>query len=325
MPMNRDVPPLKTYSHLAGQRRVPTDYEIVSTKLLYHPQKGFEVELPARAWYDKYQRDGRLGCGDWEKFHDPRATTYPSYTALQSRQEAHLDGVLHSWQAAEHDPAQVAAWGDAFLRVLAPLRFALHGFQMIAAYVGQMAPSGRITMAALFQAADELRRVHRIAYQMGWLRRTLPGHQDDSRRSWQHDPAWQPLRRAVELALVTYDWGEALVALNLAIKPLVEALFLTEAAREGRKQGDFPVGELLSSFDEDGRWHQAWTTALVGLAFSDRPENIGVVQEWLGKWRPLAGEATRAAAGLLGQDGAASLERAELRSQAFLRALGLAP
>jgi Methane/Phenol/Toluene Hydroxylase len=40
-----------------------------------------------------------------------------------------------------------------------PLRFPGHGLQMLAAYIGKMAPSSRITMAASFQAADEMRSV----------------------------------------------------------------------------------------------------------------------------------------------------------------------
>jgi toluene monooxygenase system protein E len=320
--MSRQVPPLKTYSHLAGERRLPTEYEIVTSKLLYYPEKGFEVEVPARAWYEKHQRGGGLTFADWEKFADPRATTYSSYTALQTAQEGHLAGVLRSWETAEHDPALLASWRETFLRTLAPLRFALHGFQMIAAYVGQMAPSGRIAVAALLQTADELRRVHRIAYHMGLYRRQRP-QADESRAAWQDDPAWQPLRRAVEQALVTYDWGEALVALNLCLKPMVEALFFTELARLVRDERDFLLGEVLSSFDEDGRWHQAWSAALVRMIASEG-DNAGALRDWIARWWPRAGEAVRAAAGLLGPSGPAALGRAERRAGEWLRALELA-
>lgn len=321
--MTRQVPPMKTYSHLAGQRRVPTEYEVVSTALLYHPQKGFEVSVPVQAWYERYQRGGRLGGVDWEKFADPRATTYPAYTTLQSAQEGHLEGVLRSWEKAEHDPALVAGWRETFLRTLAPLRFALHGFQMIAAYVGQLAPAGRLAMVALFQASDELRRVHRIAYQMGLYRRGQPRGADESRTAWQDAPAWQPLRRAVEEALVAYDWGEALVALNLCLKPLVEALFLTELGHLLREDRDFLTGEVLSSLDEDGRWHRDWSGALVRLAVAENPGNAAVIEEWVARWHPRACQAVEAAAGVLGSGGPAALDRAQARARAWLRTLGV--
>jgi toluene monooxygenase system protein E len=321
--MIRQVPPLKTYSHLAGKRQVPSEYEIVSTGLLYHPTRGFETDVPVRRWYQRYQRDARLRSDDWERFEDPRATTYPLYTSLQAQQEAHLDGVLRSWLASEHDLARAAAWHETFLRTLAPLRFALHGFQMIAAYVGQMAPSGRLTMAALFQSADQLRRVHRLALHLGVLRKAHPFGEDPGRAAWQSAPAWQPLRRVVEQALVAFDWGEALVALNLCLAPLVERLFFTELAPILREERDYLVAETLSSFDQDGRWHQAWSTALVKLAVADHEENAGVIQEWIDLWYPRAREAVSAAAPLLGELGPAALERAVTRARTGLQILGM--
>src|SRR5204863_1759615 len=69
--VSRPVPPLRTYSHLEGQRRIPSEYEIVTTNLLYYPARGFEVEVPVRAWYDRHQRGGGLACSDWERFRDP--------------------------------------------------------------------------------------------------------------------------------------------------------------------------------------------------------------------------------------------------------------
>ena len=39
-----------------------------------------------------------------------------------------------------------------------------------------------------------------------------------TRQRWEEDGAWQPLREAVENMLIAYDWGEAFVALNLAVK-----------------------------------------------------------------------------------------------------------
>jgi toluene monooxygenase system protein E len=317
--MSYTAAPLKTYSHLAGQRRMPSEYEVVTSQLLYHPAKGFEVVVPAGAWYQRYQREARLGCSDWEQFQDPRQTTYAAYTALQSKQETHLAGVLHSWEGAEHDPALAAASRQTFARVMGPLRFPLHGFQMIAAYVGQMAPSGRIAVAALFQSADELRRVHQIAYHMAQLGLT----QEQSRADWQSGAAWQPLRRAVERALVAYDWGEALVALDLCLKPLCEQLFCAELARLARQRQDFLLGEMLGSFEEDGRWHRSWSGALVQLAVSDRPENAAVLQDWVGHWYPAARAAALSVAELLDGDGPRAFARAENDVRQWLASLGL--
>ena len=210
-------------------------------------------------------------------------------------------------------------WRATFARLVAPLRFALHGFQMMAAYVGQMAPSGRIAVAALFQAADELRRIHGIAYRMA----QLGLGKQESRGEWQSAPAWQPLRRVVERALCAYDWGEALVALDLCLKPLCEGLFLAELGRLARQRQDFLLGELLASFDEDGRWHRAWSGALVQMAVGARPDNAAVVQDWVGHWFPPAHAAVVAVAELLEGDGQRALARAESDTRQWLGSLGL--
>jgi toluene monooxygenase system protein E len=323
--MKRPVPPLRTYSHLEGQGRVPTEYEIVTTRLLYYPQRGFEIDVPVRAWYDRYQRGGRLVCTDWERFRDPRETTYTTYTALQARQEVHLDGVARTWASAEHDPATAAAWGAAFHQVMAPLRYPLHGFQMLAAYVGQMAPAGRIAITALFQAADEVRRVHCIARRMGELLPTDPAVGASSRAAWQSLAAWQPLRQAVETALVAFDWGEALVALNLCLKPLVEGLLLVELGRLARQRQDHLLAEMLASFDQDGRWHQSWSGALIRLLLEDSADNRPAVAAFLERWAPPALEAMRGAAPLLGAPGERAAAAAEARWRQWLVTLGLTP
>ena len=48
----------------------------------------------------------------------------------------------------------------------------------------------------------------------------------DSRTLWQMDTLWQPLREVVEKLLITYDWAESFVGLNLVLKPLVDELFM---------------------------------------------------------------------------------------------------
>jgi hypothetical protein len=299
--VSRHPTPLKTYSHLAGQKRVPTEYEVVTSQLLYYVKRGFELAVPVSAWYERHQRGSALTCGDWERFADPRQTTYTKYTALQSRQEAHLGGVLRSFETAEHEPALAARWADTFCAVMAPLRFAFHGFQMIAAYVGSMAPAGRIAIAALLQSADELRRVDRVAHHLGQLRKE--GHADDSRQRWQHDPAWQPLRRAVERALVAYDWAEALTALNLCLKPAVEAVALAELARAGAPAAGLSARRDALVFRGGRAVAPRVEPGAVRADAGGSPANRGVIQGFVDRWYPEARQAAEGLAALLPGEG----------------------
>ncbi|TMA75686.1 MAG: hypothetical protein E6J77_23315 [Deltaproteobacteria bacterium] len=58
--------------------------------------------------------------------------------------------------------------------------------------------SGRVAVAALFQTADEMRRVHRLAYRMRQLQESHARFGFESRAVWQEDPIWQPLPEVVE-------------------------------------------------------------------------------------------------------------------------------
>jgi Methane/Phenol/Toluene Hydroxylase len=117
-------------------------------------------------------------------FADPRRTTYRVYTE---------------------------DWIEFLDRCYAPLRFPAHGLQMLAAYIAQMAPTSRVTNRAAFQAADEIRRLQRIAYRTAQLAEHRSAIDlDTHRRHWEEAEAYQPLRELIERALIAYDWAEAL-------------------------------------------------------------------------------------------------------------------
>lgn len=285
---------LKTYSHLDRERRIPSEYELVTSRLLYYPERGFEVETPLSAFYEKYQQESRLTGCDWERFSDPRETTYAKYTALALKGETYIDGLLEAIQTTGYDHKLSKEWKATLDRVLGPLRFPMHGLQMLAAYVGQMAPSGRITTVCLFQTADEMRRIQRVAYRMTQLQTVDPAFGQKSKEAWMRDPAWQPLREAVERCLVTYDWGEALIALNVCVKPLFDELFMTHLSKEADLHDDHLLGQIFSSLDEDCQWHREWTAALLRIAFEDNDDNRNVVQGWVTRWSELGRRAVGA-------------------------------
>jgi toluene monooxygenase system protein E len=280
--------PRKTYWHLLDARRLPSEYEIVSSRMLYYPQRGFEVNVPASHWYARYQRGSPFACDDWERFADPRETTYAAYTARRARQEAHVDGVLESIHRTGHDATLPPTWRAALERLLPPLLYPWHGLQMVASYVGQMAPAGRIAIAALLQSADEMRRIQRIGYRIAQLRRTWPDFAPDPKAQWLRDPAWQPLREAVERLLVAYDWGESLVALQLCVKPALDELVTTHLANVAQAHSDYPLAEILGSLRQDVSWHREWTRALLATACDDTPSTAAAVDEWVATWRPRA-------------------------------------
>lgn len=278
----------RTYWHLGDLGRKPTDYDITSTRLLYYPERGFETAVPIAGWYRAHQAGSELASDDWERFRDPRETTYARYVELQRTKEAFVDGVLAAGAEGAHDRRLPPAWLAALGALMSPLRYPVHGLQMISAYVGQMAPSGRVVIASLFQCADEARRIERLAYRLRQLQYVDPGFGADGRTRWEREPMWQPMRELVERLLVTYDWGEAFVALACVVKPRFDALFTTHLVELARRAGDDLLANVVFSLSEDCRWHREWSRALIEVALAARSKNRAVIAGWIARWAPLA-------------------------------------
>ena len=328
----------KTFWHLLSQRRVPTEYEIVTSRLLLNTGEGFtgkrfELDVPLLHWYEQYQQGSPLACSSWEKFHDPRETTYTKYTELQMEKEIFVDCVLEEIEANGYDRELQSEWVEMLETLVAPFRYPGHALMMIAAYVGQMAPGGRIVVAATLQAGDEARRVERLAYRTRQLQLVFPGFASDSKLRWEQDRCWQPLRQFIERLLVAYDWGEAFVALNLVLKPMIDELFLKCASELALGHNDHLLGQIFYSLNEDCHWHRQWSQALTRAAIEDTQANREIIQTWIDKWYPDALQAVEAYSVLFegkpGAPGAAPFHeltsRIALFSADYLRTMGLKP
>src|SRR4051794_18061968 len=93
----------KTYSHLQAQRKIPSDYEKVTSELHYYLKKGFEVKMPLGEWYQKYQTGSPLQAKDWERFKDPSEFTYSRYTEVQKDKEIFVDRILGFIEESGYD------------------------------------------------------------------------------------------------------------------------------------------------------------------------------------------------------------------------------
>src|SRR5262249_40607861 len=154
--------------------------DVATSRILYYVGRGFEIDLPLSSWYERHQQGSPFACADWERFRDPRATTYSRYVAIQASKELHVDALFEAIErGAAEGPAP--AWPAVLEEIVPPARYLFHGLQMAACYVAHMAPSGRIAICAMFQAADEMRRLQRFAYRMAQLRSATPGFGERAR------------------------------------------------------------------------------------------------------------------------------------------------
>ena len=291
--------PRRTFSAFGDVRRMPSEYEIVTHAQNWTVRQNraatFEQNPSsvANLWFLTYRDNSPLRAENWDAFRDPDALTYKAYVNLQADAETKVHGALETHAAAGADAVldegSVALLGHLFT----PSRYLCHGFQQVQAYVGYMAPSSYITNAAAFSTADFLRRVTTIAYRTRELQLARPdsGIGSAERALWEDHEGWQPARKAVEYALVSYDWAEAFTALNLVLAPTLDDVLLTQLGQAAKGRGDEETWLLTAFLAEDSRRRARWSRALADLAVTQRPANRAVLGKWVARWSALADDA----------------------------------
>ncbi|NMH95811.1 aromatic/alkene monooxygenase hydroxylase subunit beta [Pseudonocardia acidicola] len=286
----------KTWSLLGDVRRKVTPYEAVTAGFHYHFRRDpapFELDpdMPLNRWYLEHREGSPFQVPNWEDYRDPFKLTYKEYISRQHERELYLDRLIDRYEELDAAAGLDAGWVATLEQLFVPLRFPLHGLQMISLYVGQMAPSSYITNPAAFQAGDEMRRIQRIAYWTKVLANAHGGNlatTDAARGPWTTGEAWQPLRETIEKLLIAYDWGEAFSALNLVVKPAIDTLLDRQLAGLADRNGDAFLGLLFAEFDHDAQRSRQWSQALVRYALAADPALRDVLGGWVAAWTPRA-------------------------------------
>lgn len=326
-----DIQPLKpqkTWSHLAARRRKPSEYEIVSANLHYNdkrPDSPYELDpnMFMNQWYKKNTFGTPLKHADWNSFRDPDEVVYRTYNMMQDGQETYVFGLLDQFSQREHDKALDTRWAGTLARYYTPARYLFHTVQMASAYIGQVSPASTITNCNYFQMADSLRWLSHTAYRTKELSLTFTdkGFTVDERKYWETDPVWQGFRELMEKTLTVWDWGEAIVVLNLVSKPAIEEAVLRKLGESARHNGDTLLGLITDAELIDSARHRRWATAFVKMAL-ETTGNRDVIQAWIAKWEPLADKAIAAYCSAL-PDVADAAESAKAATREFRRSLGL--
>jgi toluene monooxygenase system protein E len=289
--------PLKTWSHLAGQRKRPSEYEVVTVNTLFRANEREALELasdvPMNRWYKRYRAESRLQHDDWNAFRDPDAVTYRAYCTERDRDEVYVEGLLGQYAAQGHDRSLAPGWVETLAAMYTPCRYLFHTAQMASAYAVSMAPASTVVNCAVFQMADSFRWVSRVAYRTAELRKSWPqtGFGDQERARWEKSAEWQGFREMMERLLATYDWGESLLALNLVALPAIDVA-LDQLKQAAIAQNDgltrFLIDAQLGNSARRTRWTQAF------LAFiCQRPENRALAQDVIARWSPYADRAVQ--------------------------------
>lgn len=319
---------LKTWSALLGNKKRPSEYEIVTHGLHYRTRKEeapyeLDTNLMMNQWYRKNVFQSPLQHPDWNKFRDPDQLTYRAYMTMQDGQEEYVDGLLREHAERSHDKDLSADWVKVLALLYTPLRYVQGALQMEMAYVVQMAPASTITNCAAFQEADSTRWLSRVAYRTRELANAYPdaGFGEKERTTWEDADAWQGMREAVEKMLATYDWGENVVAANVVVIRSIEEC-LRQLARAARAHQDSLTAMLLEAQLRDAERSRRWTQRLMEQALEVEGNRV-VLQGWVKEWAPLGDKAIDAFCAAIPSLHSAAKDARE-GVKAFQKSLGLA-
>jgi toluene monooxygenase system protein E len=320
-PQSSRRPPLKTWSAFGNLGRRPSEYEIVTHKM-NHTLRETPLEMGpdshGNLWLLRHRDGIKLRIQDWNAFRDPDQLTYRKYVTCQDKSETYLDAIIQEYDRiglleSERAEGRGVESGPAFLqRCLTPSRYLAHGLQMMTAYLQQLSPSTYVGNCAAFQTADQLRRVQRVAYRTKQLDRAYPERLfgKTERSAWERLPEWQGLRKGIERLLVTFDWDDVFVGLNLVVKPLADELTLRQFAVVARRLNAELDALIADNLFLDAERSRRWTIAFTRFAIADGSANLGHLQTLIAKWRPFGEEILETGSRLLGSF-SAGLESSE--------------
>ncbi|MGH8998614.1 MAG: hypothetical protein ACRDY7_04415 [Acidimicrobiia bacterium] len=310
------MPKKKTFTHLQGRKRPPSDYEELSTGLMWRTPP--HVNTRHGTWREK---DTALRA-DWEEFRDPTGLTYRTYVARQDAAERQLDGVLRTGALLGVPDGLDGAWRRALATLVGAMSFAEWGVGMLHQQVERFSLSSTLAQSAQLQVMDKMRHAQRDLEVYDLVFGEPEGDDDPVRQLWMEGPDIQPLRRYIEEALGRTDWAELIVAANLGLGGLVTP-FLREMYLEGgRRYRDSVVVGLGTAFGEDEARAVAWTDAFVKLTATE-PANSGVISGWLEHYLPPATEVVSTLAGHHPLDGIADKAAATAAEELATRLSGL--
>ncbi|MDQ1503621.1 MAG: hypothetical protein QOD57_1348 [Actinomycetota bacterium] len=335
----------RDFDYITPKGRRLTEYEAVTCYTQPQPEAGgiqtagdLMLRNDGRPVFDLASTE--LTAPDWFAFRDPNQMWQRPYYELQAEAERAIDRAtnlaISTGMLASVDPA----WMEHGVRdTYIPFAHVDYGLFRTLNCAAREALSDTVTQCLVFNASDKLRHAQAISILGLDLEGAVPGFDGTRGRAlWLEDPGWQDVRRLVEQVMCISDWGEAAVAVNLAVEPVLgdplrRLLFGLAASRHG--DGVLPViaGTATADWQRNTAWTGEWCRYTTAAADGNRPVLERWRAEWLERTRPVAEglfarlEDTLGTAGLAAQLQAAGEEQVQRTGEPLIAsgAAGEAP
>jgi len=282
-----------TYKYMSGLKvKRPTTYDEATYNLEpnenfhYRPIWNREIKI-----FD--ETITKIKCSDWEQFRDPARLYYATYCYNRADFQTRIKG---EFEAADRyglfknmDPAMV----DTLREFLPVLRHIIFGEAVAFMYIGRAAVGTAIEQCATYQCFDQLGSAQLLTRICLELEDRCPTILQDGKQKWIEDEKYQKLRALLENLMVTWDWAEAMIAINLILDSILYPLFFEKMTAVTVKNGDHAYLSFSKFFMEMFEYERNYTSALVKMLLADQPENKDIIVSYINKWFPLILEAIK--------------------------------
>jgi len=289
--------------YLPAKRRA-TLYEDVTVdtqpSIHRHLRRGWPVSFEdGRGTWD--DRSTALRSTDWFAFRDPGEQWERPFYQVGTALEHQIEGAMRS--AAEEGLMEDfrPEWVEFLRSHLQAPAYVEHGLWFALATIGRDCLSDTVATCVCLQAGMKQRAGQAIVlYAMDLEEHHGPFPIEAAREAFLTEEAWQPTRRYLERLAATADWGEVIVAANLAFEPVVGTLLRRElGTRAAAANGDTVTPVLARVETQEWEWVRGWTTALTHFLIDDDAHgahNRELIARWASDWLPQSLEAALALA-----------------------------
>jgi hypothetical protein len=326
----------RDFDYIPPQGRRLTEYEAVTCYTQPQPEVGglqpaghLMLRNDGRPVYDLAST--KLQAADWFAFRDPNQMWQRPYYDLQAEAERAIDRATNLAVSTGMLGSVDAAWlsrgvSDTYL----PYAHVEYGLFRTLNCAAREALSDTVTQCLVFNASDKLRHAQAISILGLDLEGPVPGFDGTRGRTlWLEDEGWHEVRRLIEELMCITDWGEATVAANLAVEPLLgdplrRLVFGLHAGRRADIIVPVTAGTATADWQRNANWTAEWCRFTVDADESNRAILGGWRTQWLDRARPVAEalfgrlEKDLEADGLAAQARAAGEEQAHRTGQAVL-------
>ncbi|MGB1883793.1 MAG: monooxygenase [Gammaproteobacteria bacterium] len=315
----------RDFTFIKPRKRRLTEYEAVTVHQQWEPG-GFDVGTTflrgpdGRSWWEAERT--ALKHPDWFVFRDPAQLWQRSYVRLQAEQERSIERITEDAVADGMFHEIASGWLTEILgKHYRAWSFFEYGLFRAFSPAQREALSDSLGNAICFQSFDHMRLAQAVVAHLLEIELNVEGFEDRGAKDlWTDDPIYQPSRHLVEDLIMTEDWAEQTLVVNLVVAPILSRIAWDTLVRKpAALHGDAVTPLILMTAERDRRRNLEYSKELVKMVTADDIDecesNRKVIAGWIDTWRPRVIDAARSLAPIAGRMSKADVDfDAELKA-----------